>query len=174
MNESCLWWFNHRWIIVCPTQRRCVCSICVTCLLHMFNKTLWLNHQRHDSFMNHMTHTEKVPALYVWHDSFICVTWLIHMRDMTHSYVWHDSFTCVIWLIHWIIRDMTHSCNPHGENMSAFYIQHHSCICVYVWLHSYTCVTSLMYMCDFTHIHVWHHSFICVTSLIYMCDMTHS
>jgi len=30
--------------------------------------------------------------LYVWHDSFICVTWLIHMCDMTHSYVWHDSF----------------------------------------------------------------------------------
>jgi len=25
---------------------------------------------------------------HVWHDSFICVTWLIHMCDMTHSYVW--------------------------------------------------------------------------------------
>jgi len=34
---------------------------------------------------------------YVWHDSFICVTWLIHMCDMTHSYVWHDSFICVTW-----------------------------------------------------------------------------
>jgi len=33
----------------------------------------------------------------VWLDSFICVTWLIHMRDMTHSYVWHDSFVCVTW-----------------------------------------------------------------------------
>jgi len=45
-----------------------------------------------------MTHS------YVWHDSFICVTWLIHMCDMTHSYVWHDSFICVthsyVWLIH--------------------------------------------------------------------------
>jgi len=36
-----------------------------------------------------MTHS------YVWHDSFICVTWLIHMCDVTHSYVWHDSFTYV-------------------------------------------------------------------------------
>ena len=44
----------------------------------------------------------------MWHDSFICVTWLIHMCDMTHSYVWHDSFIyvwhdsfiCVTWLIH--------------------------------------------------------------------------
>jgi len=40
-----------------------------------------------------MTHS------YVWHDSFICVTWLIHMCDMTHSYVWHDSFICVTWLM---------------------------------------------------------------------------
>ena len=30
------------------------------------------------------------------HDSFTCVTWLIHMCDMTHSHVWHDSEkTCV-------------------------------------------------------------------------------
>ena len=34
-----------------------------------------------------MTHS------YVWHDSFICVTWLIHMCDMTHSYVCHESST---------------------------------------------------------------------------------
>jgi len=44
---------------------------------------------------------------YVWHDSFICVTWLVHMCDMTRSYVWHDSFICVTWLIH-----VTHSRNP--------------------------------------------------------------
>ena len=48
-----------------------------------------------------MTHS------YVGHDSFICVTWLIHMCDMTHSYVWHSSFICVTWLIH--MWDMTHS-----------------------------------------------------------------
>jgi len=60
---------------------------------------------------------------YIWHDSFICVTWLTprkilhwkviccymskamthshvwHDCDMTHSYVWHDSFVCVTWLI---------------------------------------------------------------------------
>ena len=36
---------------------------------------------------------------HVWHDSFMCVTWLIHMCDMTHSHVWHDSFMCVSSLI---------------------------------------------------------------------------
>ena len=46
-----------------------------------------------------------------------CVTWLIHMCDMTHSYVWHDSFICdmthsyVTWLIHILIhtRAVAHS-----------------------------------------------------------------
>jgi len=50
-----------------------------------------------------MTHS------YVWHDSFICVTWLIHIWDMTYSYTWHDSFIYVTWLI--LSRDKTwHSC----------------------------------------------------------------
>jgi len=60
------------------------------------------------------------PVLYdVWHDSFMCATWLIHMCDITPShiqvtyalatredcydmtsYVWHDSFMCTTWLIH--------------------------------------------------------------------------
>jgi len=46
---------------------------------------------RHGSFMYvcGMTHS------YVWHDSFMCVTWLIHKCDMTHSCVWHSSInTC--------------------------------------------------------------------------------
>jgi len=56
----------------------------------------------------------------VWHDSFICVSWHIHMCDMTHSYLWHDLFTCVTWPIH--ICDMTHA-----------YVWHDTCICV-SWL----------------------------------------
>jgi len=35
----------------------------------------------------------------VWHDSFTCVTWLIHMCDMTHPYVRHDSFFLTDWQI---------------------------------------------------------------------------
>jgi len=36
---------------------------------------------------------------YVWHDSFICVTWLIHKCDMTHSYVWQVSFHRLISIV---------------------------------------------------------------------------
>ena len=53
-----------------------------------------------------MTHS------YVWHDSFLCVTWLIHMWlihmcSIIHSYVQQDLFMCVTWLIP--MSDMTHS-----------------------------------------------------------------
>ena len=75
----------------------------------------------------------------VWPDSFICVTWLIHMCDMTNSYVWHDSFICVTWLIH--MCDMPHS---------------------YVWHDSSICVTWLIHTCDMTHSYVWHYSCIYV------------
>jgi len=94
----------------------------------------------------------------VWHDSFMCVTWLIHvcdmthaMCDMTHSCAWHDSVKCVTWLSH--VCDMTHS---------------------YVWHDSFICVTWLIHVCDMTHSYSWHDSFICVTWLFHVCDMTHS
>jgi len=32
------------------------------------------------------------------------LTWLIHMCDVTYSYIWRDSFICVTWLIHLRIR----------------------------------------------------------------------
>jgi len=107
----------------------------------------------------------------VWHDSFICVTWLIHMCGMTHSYVWHDSFTCVTWLIH--MCDMTHSyatsgncgstCLPteRGDGGGSFL---HTCVMTnsHVW-HDYSHVTWLIHMCDMTRSYVWRDSFTCVT-----------
>jgi len=64
----------------------------------------------HDSFMcssNHQDSTSSYEHMKEWwnmsssnHSTFIRVTWLIHMCDMTHSYVCHDSFICVTWLIH--------------------------------------------------------------------------
>jgi len=54
-----------------------------------------------------------------------CATWLLHMCDMVHSYVWHGSFVRVTWLIR--TCDMAHS---------------------HVWHGSFTYVTWLMHMCN--------------------------
>jgi len=54
---------------------------------------------------------------YVRHDTFICVMWLMHMCDMTHSYMGHDSFICMTWLSH--MCNMTHSCVWHDSFIRA-------------------------------------------------------
>jgi len=110
--------------------------------------------------MRDMTHSyvRLEASIHVWHDSFICATWIvhtcvawfIHMCDMNHSYVWHELFICVPWLIHtW---DVTRTYALHDP---------------------FTRVTWLIHMCAMTHSYVWRDLFICVTRLIHMCDMAH-
>ena len=140
----------------------------------------------------------QMTHLCVWHDAFMCVTWLIHVCDMTHSCVWHDSFMCdmthesrVTYLIYTTqIWAMTYSRVWHDSLIyvpfatTHSYVWHDSFTCVtcsrrqrkdsYVWHDSFMCVTWLIIMCDMTHLYVWHDSFICVTLPIHKCDMTHS
>jgi len=87
--------------------------ICVSWLVHLCDMTRLYsvgggNHQEttniaccafHVTHMNESFHTNesvlrlihwshiRMTHLYVWHDSCTCVTWLMHMCDMTHSYV---------------------------------------------------------------------------------------
>ena len=67
--------------------------------------------------------TGDVTHLHVWHDSFICVTWLIYICVMPHSHVWRDSFICVTGLIHMCDRTLSH-----------------------VWQDSFICVTRLFHV----------------------------
>jgi len=76
---------------------------------------------------------------YVWHDLFICMTWRVHMCDMTDSYAWYDSRICGTWLIH-MCDMLTHMCATTR-----------SC----VWHDPFTCLT-------WPIICVWHDSLICV------------
>jgi len=72
---------------------------CVTRLMHMRDMTYvtWLvhfcdmSHSMH--YVNHLyiwLSYNKLFYLYIWRDSFGCVTWLI-LCHMTHSCVWHDQ-----------------------------------------------------------------------------------
>ena len=72
VTHSCVW---QMCVAVCCSVLRCVAVFCSVCVLALTTNVYC-----------------GMPYSNVWHDSFICVTWLIHVCDMTHSCVWHDSF----------------------------------------------------------------------------------
>jgi len=65
---------------------------------------IWMRHVAH---VNGACGSGDMTHSYVWHDSYICMTWLIHKCDMTRTRKWHDLFACVTRLIH--MCDVTHS-----------------------------------------------------------------
>jgi len=167
--------------------------VCATWRIHMCDMTHSRVYQEKwglglEDAMCDVTHSYVcgMTRLYVWHDSFICLTWFSRvsirrddvqdgggaMCDITHSYVWHDSFISVTCVIH--MCDVTHSdvwrdsfVFLSGEMMGAVICDMtHS----YVWHDSFVCLSGeMMGDCN-----VWHDSFICVAWLILVCDMTHS
>jgi len=113
--------------------------------------------------------------IYMWHYSFSCVMWRIHICDMIHSCVRHDTSICLTWLIH--MCDRTH---PYIWGIKIICDMTHSYVTqlIHSWHDAFICVTwrihiwHVAFVCDMTHsyvtrrIHMWHDSFI--------CDMTHS
>ena len=96
-----------------------------TRLIHMCDITrscVW-----HDSFIGDGRAAGALPQ-----DSFICVTWLVHTCDTTHSYVSHGSFICVTWLIH--------TCDTTRSNM---------------YCDSFKCMTWLIHMWKASRIGGW-------------------
>ena len=107
-----------------------------------------------------LDHVFDTSHLYVWHDSFVCVTRLIYTCDMTYSYVGHDSFICVTWLMQ--MREILHSHVWHDS-----FIPFHT-------RHIHACEMTDSYFLKTTFSYVWHESFIpFLTRLIDMCDMIH-
>jgi len=127
-----------------------------------FMCVIWLLHRSH----------HVGGACSVWHDSFTCMPWLLHICDVPPSYVWHDVFIRVTWLFH--IWDMTPSRTPprKGCLLSVTWLIH---VCAatppYVWHDSSVCVTWMLHMCDMTPWYVPHETFICVTWNLHMCDI---
>ena len=140
---------------------------CVMWRMHMFNGTHsyvpWLIHTCltpwyawRDSFMCDVTkscitrfiRTRDVTHSHTCRDWFMCVTWLIHMCNVTQLYVWYD---CATWLIH--MCDVTH---PIAQVTLMCNVTHS-----YVWRDSFICVTWL--------IHMWHDSFISDHLIAHSC-----
>jgi len=123
----------------------------------------------------------------VWHDSFTCVTWLMHVS--------HDLFVCVYTLI----RVCVYRTRSRRDAIGGVWLISNGMLMVPTML-------KLIWICGMTDSHAWHDSFACVTwfirvyiaywcryaiggvgfmsssmfrvstrlKLIHMCDLTHS
>ena len=130
MTQLDVWHDSIRWASLVY-----VCDVTHVCVGHDSEPKLLLHHN----------------SLIVTYDSFMCVTWLIPLGDMTYSYVWYDLFIRMIWRI------------------SEFGVNHS-----YVCCDPFMCVTWLIHVRDMTHSYVRHDSFIRVIWRISEFGVTHS
>ena len=125
------------------------------------------------SVMNESWHTN---VWHICHDSStipwrICVPWLVHMCDMTHSHVCHDPCIRVPWLIHRCSRTHAHVCHDSFIRVLWFYVCHDSFKRVlwfiiiprshtyeaHIWMSHGTCMTHIRitHMNESWHIYKW-------------------
>ena len=100
MTHSYMW--HDSFIYVTWLIHKCVMTrvMCVTSLMHTCDMTHL--HLRHDWL------TLVTAVTYVWHDSFIYVSWLIHIRDMTHVIRLTSRFQTAVSVTH-----MNESCHTY-------------------------------------------------------------
>jgi len=124
------------------------CSVlkCVAASRYRSCATIWLN------LCNHLAG----PVC----DSFACIPWVIHTYDMTHLYVYHDSFTRVIWLIYIFL--LSNHLAQSACDSDAVYI----CICTYIYIHIFICIRIHIYIYIYIYIYVYIYTYICI--YIYM------
>jgi len=107
----------------------------------------------HVCVMWHILICDPDIICYTWHDSFLYVTWLIHTwlknsrTDHSRIYVCPlYNHVCVTWLIP--VRDMTHSCTWHDYCMwhdSFIHVTSFQCVCACVF------VCCFVLWCHMTH-----------------------
>lgn len=95
----------------------------------------------------------------VRHDTFILVTWIVRVWDMTQSCVWYDSSMCVAWLTYLVGKG---TLNAHSRYSYVERVNHIRII------HSYT--YSYSYVTPIIHIRIMH-SYTCES---FICDTSHS
>jgi len=173
-----------RWLDVCLVLRVCWTYEHAHAHTHTQHTTHKTMHTRSLQF------NLVVERQLVWHDLFICVTWLIHMCDIMHSRVWYDSLTCNwTWSLNgsWYWRKksaaMLSATSPALMDMKeAFHI--------YEWAMSHILTSRATYLNELFHIFGWVMSqlqasrvmldlsqtqgYVCIYIYVYMYIHTHS
>jgi len=141
-------------------KRRCVTWIILTCDV---------NHWHLFTYGTRFIHLNGMVDAYVWHDSFMCVTWvfirilwLMHMFDTPNADVWHESF----------IRGGARLIHPNLDGTIYAY-EYHDWFTCFPWLNRIYATWHIC-KCDMTHSYMKPASFIQVTWRVHTSSMTHS
>jgi len=115
----------------------------VASLIHTWNAFIcvtWLSQKTH---------------LYVWRDSFICMTRLIHMYDVTHSYVTRDSSVRV--------SSLFRKCDmPHPDVWRDSFIRE-TRLYKHMYIYIYVCILHVyLYIYIYVYIYVYIHTHTCI------------
>jgi len=111
---------------------------------------------------------------YVWCDSFICLTWLCSMCDVTLSFSGLTVALCASYELDSLKLEVSfaeYSLFCRALLQKRPIILRSLLIIAFSGLTVALCVLQI---CDMTHPYGWRDSFICVTRLIHVCNMTHS
>ena len=80
--------------------------------------------------------------------NFIIMTWLIHICDMAHSCVWHDLFMCVTWLFPTLFICVTYKpCHTYEWVMSHTHMNESCHTYEWVMSHIEMALSYVIYMC---------------------------
>ena len=134
------------------------------------------------------------PLPYVRARVCALVTWVCRcvIRDMTHPWLihaWYDSFMYVTWVVH--VCDMTHfewliSSDVGMQGCHVSYLMCHitgltyvmwqpmSCVICHVSYHSSTSVTWPIHTWGMTYVYVWHDQRDFFHLTLFVCDITYS
>jgi len=114
--------------------------------------------------------------LFQRHSLIYRCTYVHRQTKSQFSYVWHDSFLCGTWLI---CMSNTFSTNIHRCIDVRMYIDRpnhsfHMCAMTHSYVRHDPIIRGirLIHMCGMTHPYVRHDSFMCESWLIRMCDVT--
>jgi len=158
---------------------------CTACIYtwHVTHVThAYIRDMSHMSRMHIYVTTRTIFYIYIY---VICVTWLVHMCDVTRLIVWHESSVCV-WLYvpyfmyTYITRPVLYvlySMNISGWLPRLLYISIYVClyisistsICIYIYIYIYI----YMYIYPYLYLYVYVYIYICIYIYIYIYIYVH-